>query len=223
MCGRFALFTPAEVIAEVFGIEGLFEVAPRYNVAPTQSILGVRADGGRRRLDPYRWGLVPPWSKGPGDGPLLLNARGDTVASKPSFRTAFRKKRLLVPADGFYEWKKEGKAKQPWLFRRMDRRPLALGGLWEKWTDVDGTAVISAAIITTEPNDVVSPCHDRMPVIVPEAHWDLWLDPNAQDPERILPLVRPFPAEQMDGVPVSPRVNKADYDAPDCVEPLPAR
>jgi putative SOS response-associated peptidase YedK len=148
----------------------------------------------------------------------LINARGESAAEKPAFRAAFKSRRCLVLTDGFYQWTKGKVGKQPYLFRMADGSPFAFAGLWERWTDPEGETVESCALLTTDANEIMEPIHDRMPVILHEKDYDLWLDPEVKDPEMLKPLLRPYPSEEMVAEPVSPKVNKATYDAPDCVE-----
>jgi putative SOS response-associated peptidase YedK len=151
----------------------------------------------------------------------MINARGETVATKPAFRKAIRERRCLILADGFYEWQERGRHKQPLFVRLANGRPFAFAGLWERWGGPDGTALDSCAIVTTTANDLLRPLHDRMPVILAPKDYDLWLDPSLQDVECLLPLLRPYPAEEMTAYPVSTRVNNPAHDAPDCIDPLP--
>ncbi|MEP0772867.1 MAG: SOS response-associated peptidase [Acidobacteriota bacterium] len=219
MCGRFSFASPPEVVAEVFGLDEVPALEPRHNVAPTQPVAAVRREDGRRRLVFLRWGLIPAWAKDPAMGNRLINARAETVMERPAFRSAFRARRCLVLADGFYEWARHGGAKQPYFITFKDRRPFALAGLWERWAGT-GQSVESCAILTTAPNEVVAPLHDRMPVILPPPAFDLWLDPAVGQPERLRQLLRPHPAAGMVAWPVSPRVNSPRVDDPSCREPL---
>lgn len=223
MCGRFVLTTPAQAIAEAFGVDPPADFAPRYNVAPGQRVAVVRASGpsGARSLDLLRWGLVPSWVK---DAPRAvgpINARGDTVAAKPSFRTAFRQRRCLVPANGFYEWQARpgGARKQPWLFTLRGAGPFAMAGIWERWHPPEGPPLESCAILTTEPNELVAPIHDRMPVLLPEEAWAGWLDPGERDPARLQAMLVPFPAGHMAAREVSTWANDARHDDPRCIAP----
>lgn len=223
MCGRFVLTTPAQAIAEAFGVEPPSDLAPRYNVAPGQPIAVVRVTrpGGGRALDRLRWGLVPSWAKERPRAVTLINARSDTASSKPAFRAAFRRHRCLVPASGFYEWEARpgGGRKQPWLFTLRGSGPFAMAGLWERWRPPEGPPLESCTILTTEPNDLVAPVHDRMPVLLPEASWDEWLDPESIDPSRLQAMLVPFPAELMASRMVSTWVNDARHDDPRCIAP----
>ena len=215
MCGRFSLFSPAPVLAEAFGLAGFPELAPRYNIAPTQPVAAVRAGAAGRQLVRLRWGLVVPWAKDTKVAPI--NARSETAADKPLFRAALRKRRCLVPASGFYEWLAlaGGKRKQPYCFRLRGERPWAFAGLWERWQGPDGP-VESCAILTTEANELVRPVHDRMPVILPRQHWAAWLDPALQEAGELVPLLRPYPADAMRTYPVGALVSNPRNDGPGC-------
>ena len=182
MCGRFTLRTPARDLVEIFELLREPEFSPRYNVAPTQRIAVIRQYGKDREFSDMRWGLVPSWSKDPKAGPPLINARAETVATKPSFRTAFRRRRCLIPADGFYKWQKtDSKTKIPHYIRMAKDRPFAFAGLWECWQGGDGSPLESCTIVTTEANDLMRPLHDRMPVILPEKDFAKWLDPKNEN------------------------------------------
>ena len=218
MCGRFSLFSPAPVLAEAFDLAGLPELAPRYNIAPTQPVAAVRAGAAGRQLVRLRWGLVVPWAKDTKVAPI--NARSETAADKPLFRAALRKRRCLVPASGVYEWLAlaGGKRKQPYCFRPGDERPWAFAGLWERWLGPDGP-VESCAILTTEANGLVRPVHDRMPVILPRQHWAAWLDPTQQEAGELVPLLRPFPPDAMRAYPVGQLVGNPRNNGPECMAP----
>lgn len=222
MCGRFTLITPAEALAEQFQLFEIPSLAPRYNIAPTQPVAAVRRvpGDGQRELVLLRWGLVPFWAKDPGIGARMINARSETVAEKPAFRAAFRRRRCLVPADGFYEWRRLERGKQPFYVRLRDERPFAFAGLWEHWEGPDETAIDSCTLLTTEPNDLIRPVHSRMPVILAPKDYDLWLDPGVQKVELLQPLLRPYPSEGMLAYPISTWVNKPKNDSPRCIEPL---
>ncbi len=203
----------------------LFEVpawTPRYNIAPTQEVLVVVQDpaNAKRQAWRYRWGLIPSWAKDPAVGNQLINAQAETAATKPAFRVAFRKRRCLILADGFFEWKKENRHMQPFHIRLHDGRPFAFAGLWERWEGLEGKAIHSCTILTTTPNDLLRPLHHRMAVIIGPEDYDLWLDPAIQGVDRLQPLLRPYPAEAMTAYPVSSRVNNPANDSPSCVEPL---
>jgi len=222
MCGRFTLTAPGQMLALQFDLPEVPALEARYNVAPTQPVAAVRiAPGGAtRELVVLHWGLVPFWAKDPGIGARMINARSETVAEKPAFRHAFRRRRCLVAADGFYEWQKQNGGKQPYYIRVRSGGPFAIAGLWERWEGADGTSIGSCTLLTTTPNDLMRSLHDRMPVILPPADYARWLDPGFQDVERLLPLLRPYPSAEMEAYPVSRRVNNPDNDDPQCIEPL---
>jgi len=222
VCGRYTLTTPVETLAEAFDVSGpLPELAPSYNVAPTREVATVLADEGEegRRLEMLRWGLVPSWSKDPSRG--IINARAETAHEKPSFRGAFRARRLLVPADGYYEWRKDegGGGKTPFYFRMKDGSPFAFAGLWETWRPKGGGEELrTCALLTTRPNALAASVHDRMPVILPPDAYDLWLDPDLRDTEALRDLLRPYPEERMEAYPVSRRVNSPRNEGPALIE-----
>ena len=219
MCGRFTLATAPEIIAEFFELSVKPDWPPRYNIAPTQAIATIVQAGSERVFALRRWGLIPPWAKEASIGARMINARAETVASKPSFRSAFRMRRCLVIADGFYEWAKFARGKQPHYIRMADEAPFAFAGLWERW-DGCGNAVESCTIITTTPNDLVRKIHDRMPVILHPQDYDRWLDLQDDDVTRREALLRPYPAERMKACAVGVRVNSPARDDPQCVAPL---
>ena len=221
MCGRFTLTLNPDVLREVFELDSVpAELAPRYNIAPTQPVAAVLTSDGGRKLELLRWGLIPSWASDPKIGNRMINARGETLAQKPSFRTALKKRRCLIVADGFYEWKKEGKTKTPMFIQLKDGRPFAFAGLWEAWKSPDDTWIKSCAIITTEPNSLMEKIHDRMPVILPPKAYGLWLTPGELPAEKTLPLLKPFAASQMKAVAVSTLVNNPAFDSPECVRPV---
>jgi putative SOS response-associated peptidase YedK len=213
MCGRFLLFSSGPKVAEEFDLTGPPELAPRYNIAPTQQVAAVRAAGSGRELVRLRWGLVPSWSRDAKQAPI--NARSETAADKPTFRHSFRKKRCLIPADGFFEWVALGGRKQPYYFHPPDGRLWAFAGLWEHWQGPDGP-VESCCILTTAANELVRPVHDRMPMILPRQDWEAWLGPAVQEAGALLPLLRPYPADAMRAYPVSLLVNNPRNDRPAC-------
>jgi putative SOS response-associated peptidase YedK len=224
MCGRYTLSSPTDDIALLFDLPELLPVIPRYNLAPTQeaAVVRVPAPGAPRQLVPLRWGLIPYWAKEASIGNRMINARAESVAEKPAYKWSFKKKRCLIPADGFYEWKKEGKAKQPYLIHRQDGKPFAFAGLWSTWVDREhgGTPVETFTILTTDANDLMRPLHDRMPVIVAPENFDLWLDPKVEDPAKLQPLLVPHASEGFEAFPVSRNVNSPAHDAADCIERL---
>lgn len=221
MCGRFALFAPGQDIADRFGVEINFDIAPRYNIAPTQPVAAVRLDDhtGQRELTHFQWGLIPSWAKDPKIGSRMINARSETVAEKPSFRAAFKRRRCLIPASGFYEWQKLGDRKQPTFVQGKEDQLFGLAGLWEIWHDSDGGVIESCTILTTQPNELIAPIHNRMPVIVAPDDYSMWLDPGPQ-PEDGLHLLRPYDPELMEAYPVTTAVNNPRNDSPSCIEPL---
>lgn len=224
MCGRYTLTDPGEELIRHFNLPELpTGYRPRYNIAPTQSVTAIinGDDSDSRRAGELRWGLVPGWAKDPAIGNRMINARGETVAEKPSFRNAFRRRRCLLPADGFYEWQQADGRKQPMRIVRHDGAVFAFAGLWESWRPPEGDEVIyTCTIITTDANDTLRPIHHRMPVVVPPESYDLWLDREIDDPEVLLPLLRPRPNDEFRAYPVSTLVNNARNDVPECVEPL---
>jgi putative SOS response-associated peptidase YedK len=216
MCGRFTLRAPASAVAEQFSLLELPLLEPRYNIAPSQPVPVVRLSP-ERQLVFLRWGLIPSWADDPTIGNRLINARAESVAEKPAFRAAFRQRRCLVVADGFYEWRGSGKARQPYFFRMRDDRPLGFAGLWESWEGADHRAIESCTILTTAANDLVRPVHERMPVIVAPADYARWLEPAFQ-PEPLLELLRPYASDAISASAVSPWVNSPTHDDPRCIE-----
>lgn len=222
MCGRYTLTTPGEIIAEIFDLSETPEVAARYNVAPTQEVAAVRVDepGGDRRFVRLRWGLVPHWADDLAIGNRMINARSESAAEKPSFRTSFKKKRCLVLADGFYEWKKvAGGRKQPWYFRLANGDPFAFAGLWAFWDKGGREPVESCTLLTTDANELVRRVHPRMPVILDPGAYDLWLDPGVEERERLEAVLGAFDPARMIAFPVSTRVNSPANDDPSVIEP----
>jgi putative SOS response-associated peptidase YedK len=228
MCGRYRLARDDKRIAEHFEIHDWREIKiplrlPRFNVAPTQVVPAVRLDSeGRREVVGLRWGLVPHWAKESDAGYRTINARAETVAEKPSFREAFRRRRCLIPADGFYEWQPVGRKKQPWLVRLKTDDLFALAGLWEHWEGKGGEVLESFTVIVTDANDLLRPIHDRMPVILAPADYDAWLDVGRFDRTRLANLLRPYPAEALEAYPVSARVSNPRIDDESCAEPVTA-
>ncbi|MFN2169618.1 MAG: SOS response-associated peptidase [Anaerolineae bacterium] len=223
MCGRFTLTDPDQGLAVQFNLPEIPELTPRYNIAPTQPVAAVRVpdvDLGRE-MTMLTWGLIPFWAKDPSIGSRMINARSETVADKPAFRAAFKRRRCLVVADGFYEWQKVNGGKQPFLFHLSDGRAFGFAGLWEHWEGADGSVIESCTLLTTEPNELVKPVHNRMPVILHPRDYDLWLDPQMQDAARLQPLLTAYPAAEMDAYAVSRLVNNPRTDDPSCIEPLP--
>ncbi len=219
MCGRYTLIAPAKMLEELFRLDILGELPPRYNIAPGQPVPAVRASKtGTREPALFQWGLIPSWSKDPGVGARMINARAETAADKPSFRAAMKRRRCLIPADGFYEWAKIGAAKQPFYIRMKDKRPFAFAGLWEQWCGEDGSEIGSCAILTTDANDLLKPIHHRMPVILAPGDYGRWTDPAVETPAAVADLLRPFSSEEMTARPVSRRVNNPRNDDASCIE-----
>lgn len=220
MCGRFALATDKNVLEMLYDLELRGELTPRYNIAPSQEILGLRLSSETGKKEPayFKWGLVPFWADDPAIGNRLINARAETAPQKPSFRTAFKKRRLLIPATGFFEWKKQEGSKQPFYICRNDGRPFSLAGLWERW-EKDEDILETCTILTTEPNDLVAELHNRMPVIIPRDAYGRWLDPAAEQSD-LVELLGPYPPEELTAYPVSTRVNSPGQDLPELLEPL---
>jgi putative SOS response-associated peptidase YedK len=221
MCGRFTLKTPVPILAKFFGLAEIPDLPPRFNVAPTQPVATVLVLTGDRQFKLMRWGLVPPWARDLRVGSTMINARAETVAEKPSFRTALRERRCIVMADGFYEWDHKAQPRQPFHIVNKDGTPLGFAGLWERWEPSEGgQQVESCTIITTKANEIVGKLHDRMPVILEPNDYDLWLDPSVHEPERLLPLLKQFPAEKMASHPVSTLVNSPANESAACLEPI---
>jgi putative SOS response-associated peptidase YedK len=242
MCGRFTLTDPEQDLAIQFNLPEIPDMQPRYNIAPTQPVAAVRMTpagtagegvpsgdaGSSRELVMLNWGLIPFWAKDPKIGARMINARSETAGEKPSFRAAFRKRRCLIPADGFYEWKKVEHGKQPFYIRMHGGRLFAFAGLWEYWKGPDDpedpsgvqVGIQSCTILTTEPNDLLRPLHNRMPVILHPRDYDFWLDPGVQDTDGLQELLRAYPPEEMEAFPVSRFVNRPANDEPRCIVPL---
>ncbi|MBU1493760.1 MAG: SOS response-associated peptidase [Actinobacteria bacterium] len=223
MCGRFVQAQDPATYAEHFGaapVENLETAAPSYNLAPTDRVLAVADHDGERRLGRFRWGLIPFWAKDLSIGNRHINARAESIATRPAFRDSFLAKRCLIPADGFFEWQQRAKGKLPHYIYRADASPLALAGLWASWRDSGtGERIVSCTIITTEPNQLVAAIHDRMPVVLPADGWDRWLDPGFGEVEALRAMLVPS-VEAMAAHPVSTLVNSVRNNLPDCIAPL---
>ncbi len=227
MCGRFVSSSPPDELAAYFGAEAVAEtvLAPNYNVAPTQDVLAVVESDGGRYLDAFFWGLVPSWAKDAKIGSKMINARAETLAEKSAFKRSFATRRCLVPADGFYEWKKLGTGtkpqKQPMFIRRTDGEPLAFAGLWSVWRgpDKDQEPLRSLTIVTTTPNELMATIHDRMPVILPEERWATWLDRDHDDLAALGDLLVPLPDGLLTATPVGKLVNNVRNNGPELLEP----
>lgn len=222
MCGRFVLTSPADAIAAEFAAStGGLVLRPRYNIAPMQDVVVVRDVDGERSLAMLRWGLLPAWAKDPAIASRLVNARSETAAEKPSFRDAMKKRRCIVPASGFYEWKKEGTRKQPWYFRPS--RPgalLAIAGLWERWRSADGEIVETTCLLTTDANALVAPVHDRMPVLLDHEQVERWLDPSDADAASLARMLAPAPPEALGAHRVSTAVSSVRNDDARNIDPI---
>jgi putative SOS response-associated peptidase YedK len=234
MCGRFTLNQSAEALAQVFHVEPVLDLAADFNIAPTQMVATVlqNPESQKREFKQLHWGLIPSWAKDAGMGAKLINARAETVAEKPSFRSAFKHRRCLVLADGFYEWQRQQGKKQPFYFRLEDGKPFGFAGLWEKWRPVRAASptgeagtpvneeIISCTILTTAANELLQPIHERMPVILEPKDYDLWLDSQVQTPQTLQQLLRPYAAPAMIAYPVSTLVNNSRHNSPECIIPL---
>lgn len=220
MCGRFSLNADPTQLKKLFPWLTIPEdMQPRYNVAPTQPVAAVPNDG-KNQLDYFVWGLIPSWSKDPKMGSRMINARSETVDEKPSFRSAFKRRRCLILADGFYEWKRTSGSKTPMYIKLKSDNTFALAGLWEIWHAQDGSEIRSCTILTSEPNELLRNIHNRMPVILPEKHYQFWLDTGEPDGDALKAVLKPFPADEMMAYPVSKTVNNPANDVPACIEPL---
>ncbi len=219
MCGRFTLgATPRDVVDRFNVVQTLYDLTPRYNIAPTQPVGAVIEEDGRT-LQGCQWGLVPFWADDPSIGNRLINARADTLRKKPAFRSSFKRRRCLIPADGFYEWQRRPRGKVPVCIRRADGGLLAFAGLWDEWQSPDGSPLRSCAIVTTDPNDLMAKIHNRMPAILAPDDEAAWLDPANQDTTALAEMLRPFPSDAMTCYPVSRRVNNPAHDDPDLLKP----
>ena len=221
MCGRYAQRADPKRLAKEFKVSEVPGVRPRYNIAPTQEVLAVRESPDGREMTFLKWGLIPSWAKDAAIGAKLINARSETVEEKPSFRDAFRRRRCLIPADGFYEWRKEGGRKQPYFFRHKEERPFGFAGLWDRWEGEDGQVINSCTILTTEANGVLRPVHDRMPVILRPEDYEPWLEAGERERSLLRELLRPYPEEEMTGYPVSPAVNSTRGGGPELIAEAP--
>jgi len=224
MCGRFLISATPDAVAARFGLAAAPEIEPRWNLAPTQLAPVIRSSShGIRSLDLLQWGLVPHWSKDPTIGNRMINARAETASEKPSYRVPLRKRRCLVPSNGFYEWKREGDRKQPYCIRAAEGTEheglIALAGLWECWQGGD-EPLETFTILTTTPNSVVSPIHDRMPVIIQPKDYNLWLDPHNEEVESLASLLSPAPDDLLQAYPVSRHVNRPANDDASCIDPV---
>jgi putative SOS response-associated peptidase YedK len=228
MCGRYTLTQSGGAIATAFHLSEVPKLVPRYNIAPTQpvpAILTATPDS-ERQFKLLYWGLIPSWSKDPKIGSRLINARAETVTEKPSFRAAFKRRRCLIVADGFYEWQRLDTGKQPYYIYvgrdRDDHPPFAFAGLWEHWESSEGDEIDSCAILTTKANELMHSIHERMPVILHEADHNVWLDPTVQAPDKLQSLLKPYPSREMTAYPISTAVNSPKYDDASLLQPIEA-
>jgi putative SOS response-associated peptidase YedK len=222
MCGRFTLNQPVEALAKIFDVQQLPDLPAEYNIAPTQKVATVlqNPESKKREFQQLHWGLIPSWAKDPGIGAKTINARAETVAEKPAFRSAFKHRRCLVLADGFYEWQRQQGKKQPFYFRLQDGQPFAFAGLWERWQSPSNEEITSCTILTTAANELLQPIHERMPVILDPQDYDLWLDSQVQTPQTLQQLLRSYPAAAMTAYPVSTLVNNSRHNSPECIVPM---
>jgi putative SOS response-associated peptidase YedK len=222
MCGRFAFSLDLTALGEAFPwLEPVTELQSSYNIAPTQAVPVVPNDGSAA-IKLFRWGLVPPWADDPSMGNRMINARAETLAEKPSFRNAFRRRRCLILAAGFFEWRKDkGGGKTPMFVRLKSGLPFAFAGLWERWSSKEtGEELLSCTIVTCEPNPLIAEFHHRMPVILPPEVHLAWIDPRERQPQELAGLLAPYPAEEMEAYPVSKAVNNPRNNSPQCILPL---
>ena len=220
MCGRFTLFVSSELLSAHFRLDSSENIIPQYNIFPSQTIPCIIQDvTGKRVIKFFRWGLIPGWAKDPKIGNRLINARSETVETKPAFRSAFKYRRCLIPSSGFFEWKRIEKRKHPYFIGISNGEPFAFAGIWEHWTDPDGKAVETCAILTTTCNDLVGDIHNRMPVILKSGDYDLWLNPEAPV-DALKNLMKPFPAELMETHEVTNLVNNPRCNTPECIIPV---
>jgi putative SOS response-associated peptidase YedK len=220
MCGRFALTADPSAIQQTFNLDSVTaQMIPRYNIAPTQPVAAIANDDARA-LTFFRWGLVPSWAKDLSVGSQMINARSETADEKPAFRSALRRRRCLIPANGFYEWPKTSKEKNPVYVHLRDHELFAFAGLWEVWRNADGDELRTCTILTCEPNELIKPLHHRMAVILDPSDYELWLSPDELGPEIVKPLLRPYDADRMAIYEVSKAVNSATNDTAECIVPL---
>ncbi len=221
MCGRFSLTLTLRDLREYFHLDNEVSLAPRYNIAPSQNVAAIRTEDGKRVLRELHWGLIPFWAKDRKIGYRTINARAEIAHKSPFFRAAFRSRRCLVPADGFYEWDKAGGSRQPYFIHMADNKPMAFAGLWERWQDkAQDTVIESRTILTTDASDFMARLHNRMPGILQPGDFDLWLDPQVQQVEQLRPLLKPADSGILAMYPVSRYVNKATHEGAQCLEPV---
>jgi len=219
MCGRYSLTAKKEKIKAEFDLQDvhLASISPRYNIAPSQAVPALVSESDKRQIEICQWGLVPSWSKDPKIGHRMINARKETLAEKPSYRGPFKNHRCLVLADGFFEWKQAGRTKIPYFIRLKSGAPFGFAGLWAHWAGKDGSEIVSCCIITGEPNDLIRSIHNRMPCLIPKDKRDFWLDHSRYEPDKLLAILEPYPADEMEAYPVSTTVNNPANDRPECI------
>jgi len=224
MCGRYKLTVSWAEIHRLYNLTNSVNLRPRYNIAPTQDVLAVTYDGAmkQRRGEMFRWGLVPFWAKDTKIGYHMINAKAETIAERPAYREAFKKRRCIIPADAFYEWQETGQSlKQPYAIAMKDRSVFGFAGLWETWTDkASGETIRSCTIITTEPNKLCAPIHNRMPAILDPADYEPWLGERAASSGALQKMLKPFPAKQMEAFKIGKKIGNVKYDEPDLVNPV---
>lgn len=220
MCGRFSLAATGEEVAAHYELPEVPFVVPRYNIAPTQPVAAIRLkSSGSREFTFFQWGLIPSWAKDPSTGSKMINARAETVADKPAFRAAFKRRRCLLPATGFYEWQQTNGRKQPMYIHAAEGGIVSLAGLWEVWQSPDGGLLETCTILTTTPNSLMEPIHNRMPVILDPLDYGMWLDADTP-PDQLHHLLRPYDPARLDAYPVSAAVNRPQNDSVECITPL---
>jgi putative SOS response-associated peptidase YedK len=220
MCGRYTQTLDLKKIVNQFGITqaDLSRVQPSHNIAPSQPVAVIHREKENLRLDAMKWGLVPAWAKDPGIGNRMINARSETLTEKPSFRGPFKNSRCLIPADGFFEWKREGRLKQPYYIRLKSKEVFTFAGLWSYWMGSDGSELLSCAIITGTPNELIKPIHHRMPIILPEARREEWMDLTLHDVGQLLTMLQPYPSDDMEAYPISTFVNSPANNSSECTK-----
>jgi putative SOS response-associated peptidase YedK len=220
VCGRFVRYISIPEIADEFdAVDMNLDLGPSYNIPPGQDIIMI-VKNGRNRIIPCKWGFIPSWTDDPSMGYKMINARAESVAEKASFRDAFKRQRCLIPANGFYDWRKEGKARVPVYVRLKSRQVFGFAGLYNEWTSPEGKQICTTTIITTGANSLLAPVHDRMPAIIPREKESLWLDSSIHDREILLTLLKPYPSEDMEFREVSRTVNSPGNDSPECIKPV---
>ena len=222
MCGRFTLYSTEQVLINEYAIENSFTYEESFNIAPSQRVLAIINNGKKNRAGQLLWGLIPPWAKDKKIAYKMINARGETLAEKPSFKRAFQSRRCIIPTSGFYEWKRtEDGKKKPYFIHLKNNKLFAFAGLWEKWNDpATEEDIFTCTIVTTAPNEMMANLHDRMPLLLENKHQDDWLNPDIKDTDYLQQLVKPFPSEHMTAYEVSTAVNKPTHNGSELIEPI---